>query len=117
MIRQVPEQFSWVDHRLVRERYIDYISHKAATLYLFLVTVSDAQGLSYYGDESLQKRLAMKSSDLKEARDDLIRQQLLAFRKPIYQVLALDQRREQGRATTEPQSMKEVLQRVMGGGL
>lgn len=43
MIRQIPEQFSRVDHRLVLERYIDYISHRAATLYLFLITVSDAR--------------------------------------------------------------------------
>jgi len=117
MIRQVPEQFSWVDHRLVRERYIDYLSHKAATLYLFLITVSDAQGLSYYGDETLQKRLAMNSSDLVEARDALIRQQLLAFKKPIYQVLALDQRRDPGLPATEPQSLRQVLQQLSGGGL
>lgn len=117
MIRQVPEQFSWVDHRLVRERYIDYLSHKAATLYLFLITVSDAQGLSYYGDETLQKRLAINCSDLVEARDALIRQQLLAYRKPIYQVLALDQRRDPVQTATEPQSLREVLQQLTGGGL
>ena len=52
MIRRVPEQFSWVDHRLVRERYIDGLSNSAAALYLFLVTVSDARGMSYYGDAS-----------------------------------------------------------------
>ena len=116
-IRQVPEQFSWVDHRLVRERYIDHISHRAATLYLFLITVSDAQGISYYGEATLKKRLSMDSIGLTEARDDLIRQQLLAFRKPIYQVLALEPRREPEQSATGPQSIKEVLQQVMGGGL
>src|SRR5215475_4431729 len=42
-LRTVPRQFSWVDQRLVRERYIDQLSHEACTLYLFLVTVADAQ--------------------------------------------------------------------------
>ena len=117
LIRQVPEQFSWVDHRLVRERYIDYLSHSAATLYLFLVTVSDSHGLSYYGEANLQKRLSMDSASLTQARNDLIRQQLIAFRKPIYQVLALDPRREPGQSATGPQSIREVLQQVIGGEL
>ena len=112
MIRRVPEQFSWVDHRLVRERYIDYISHGAATLYLFLVTVSDSRGLSYYGDETL----AMESAGLAKARDALIQQRLIAYQRPLYQVLALDHRREDSQRISGPRSMREVLQQVMGGG-
>ena len=52
-IRKVPRQFSWIDQRLVRERYIDRCSHRSAALYLFLVTVADAQGMSYYGDRPI----------------------------------------------------------------
>jgi hypothetical protein len=51
-VRQVPAQFSWLDHRLVRDRHIDRCDPHAAMLYLFLVTVADAQGLSWYADES-----------------------------------------------------------------
>lgn len=116
MIRQIPEQFSWVDHRLVRERYIDYICHGASALYLFLITVSDASGLSYYGDATLQKRLGMDGAGLSKARDGLIRQQLIAYQQPLYQVLALDHRREKAQVTTELSSMKDILQQVMGGG-
>jgi hypothetical protein len=35
-LRTVPKQFSWIDQRLVREHYIDALSHQACTLYLFL---------------------------------------------------------------------------------
>jgi hypothetical protein len=116
-IRRVPEQFSWVDHRLVRERYIDYLSNEAAALYLFLVTVSDARGLSYYGDTTLQKRLGMHEHRLVAARGVLIEQGLIAFCKPLYQVLALDHRRESGAKTTgEPCSIGQILRQVMGGG-
>ena len=93
LVRQVPDQFSWVDHRLVRERYIDHISHSAASLYLFLVTVSDAQGVSYYSDPTLQQRLGLDDNGLVAARNALVEQQLVAFNKPLYQVLALDYRR------------------------
>jgi hypothetical protein len=63
-IRKVPKHFSWVDHRLVRDHYIDQLSHKAATLYLFLVTVADAQGLSYYSDVSILQHLNMDDHTL-----------------------------------------------------
>jgi hypothetical protein len=115
MIRQIPEQFSWIDHRLVRERYIDHISHRAAALYLFLVTVSDVQGLSYYGDETLLKRLSLNEVHLAEARNMLIQQRLIAYSKPFYQVLALDHRRNPATIPTEPSSLGEVLQQIMGG--
>src|SRR5471030_1997954 len=82
-MRQIPAHFSWVDHRLVRERYIERCDACAAALYLFLVTVADAQGLSYYADTSLVPRLSM-------ARNDLIRIGLIAWQRPLYQVLALD---------------------------
>jgi hypothetical protein len=89
-IRKIPKQFSWVDHRLVRDRHIDQCSHKASALYLFLVTVADAQGLSYYSDASILQRLNMDEPDLVHARMALVRIGLIAWQKPIYQVLALD---------------------------
>jgi hypothetical protein len=89
-LRTVPRQFSWVDQRLVRERYIDQLSHEACTLYLFLVTVADAQGLSYYADSSLCQRLSMTSTELHQARQALLTQGLVAYQRPLYQVLALD---------------------------
>ena len=88
-IRKVPKQFSWIDHRLVRDRHIDRCSHQAAALYLFLVTVADAQGLSYYSDRSLSQRLSMDENSLAAARQDLIRIELVAYHHPLYQVLAL----------------------------
>ena len=88
--RRVPRQFSWVDQRLVRERYIDQLSHEACALYLFLVTVADAQGLSFYADRSLCQRLSMPHEGLHQARQALIQLGLVAYQHPLYQVLALD---------------------------
>ena len=45
-LRQVPRQFSWIDQRLVRDGHIDGCSPQALALYLFLVTVADAQGFA-----------------------------------------------------------------------
>lgn len=89
-IRAVPKQFSWIDHRLVRERHIEKCTPQAAALYLFLVTVGDVKGLSYYGDKSIIKHLSMDQNTLDQARANLIQAGLIAWQKPLYQVLALD---------------------------
>ena len=89
-VRKVPKSFSWIDHRLVRDRHIERLSHGAMALYLFLVCVGDRQGLSYYGDQSLANKLNMEAAALNHARSELIGADLVAWQRPIYQVLGLD---------------------------
>ena len=89
-VRQLPSQFSWVDQRLVRERYLERCDPPAAALYLLLVTVADAQGLSYYSEAALGRRLSLLPARLRQARADLLRVGLIAYQRPLYQVLALD---------------------------
>lgn len=86
----MPAQFSWVDQRLVRDRHLDRLDAVAAALYLFLITVADAQGLSWYGDISTARRLSIDEARLRRARGDLIHAGLLAYARGLYQVLALD---------------------------
>ena len=88
--RRTPTQFSWLDHRLVRERRLQHCRVEAWALYLFLVTVADARGLSYYSDASLTARLPLDRRALLEARQALIDADLIAFEPPLYQVLSLD---------------------------
>lgn len=88
-LRQVPEQFSWVDQALVQRHLIDRLEAHAAALYLFLVTVADAQGLSYYGAPTLAQRLKLKPDELGAAREQLIGLDLIAYEAPLYQVLAV----------------------------
>ena len=89
-VRTVPAQFSWVDQRLVREGHLQRCDAHAAALYLFLVTVADAQGLSYYAQASAARYLSMSTERLRQARADLIDAGLIAYAPPLYQVLSLD---------------------------
>lgn len=88
-LRQVPEQFSWVDQALVQRHFIDRCDARASALYLFLVTVADVQGLSYYGGATLAQRLHLSTEELGAARAQLIELELIAYQAPLYQVLAL----------------------------
>ena len=99
-LRRVPSQFSWLDHRLVRDRHICRCSHPALALYLFLVTVCDGQGLSYYSDASIARLLRLDGAGLARARRELIDAGLIAFAPPLYQVLALGPAAESAPMTT-----------------
>jgi hypothetical protein len=120
-VRKPPAGFNWLDHRLVRDGYIDQCSHQAAALYLFLVTVADARGLSYYSDASLMKRLSMDSANLQHARRNLVRVGLIAYQKPLYQVLSLDDKPKVTAKTTAQkpscrggmQSLSEIFTTIM----
>lgn len=120
-LRQIPASFSWVDHRLVRHDYLARADHGAWALYLFLVTVADVQGLSYYSDRAIGRHLKMDSVELSVARQQLVQADLLAYQKPLYQVLALPEDSKASTALTsapsgQAQSVAQVLRRALEGG-
>lgn len=119
-LRQVPAQFSWVDQRLVRENFLRHADPAAWALYLVLVTVADAQGLSYYSEVTLSRLLKLEALELTRCRAQLVAADLVAYHKPLYQVLALPP--AQGVSTpTGPRagqalSLGDILRRACPGG-
>jgi hypothetical protein len=120
--RQIPPGFSWVDHRLIRHAHLSRCDHRAWALYLFLVTVGDVQGLSYYSDAAIGRHLKMDPLQLAAARQQLTRADLIAYRKPLYQVLALPEPPgappppAAGPRAAQAQSVGDILRQVLGGG-
>jgi hypothetical protein len=55
-----------------------------------LVTVADAQGLSYYSDKTAARLLSLNEAELREARRSLLAVGLIAYESPLYQVLSLE---------------------------
>ena len=113
-LRRVPRQFSWIDHRLVRDGHITRCTANALALYLLLCTVADAQGLSYYSDARAAALLSLSES---KARAELISAVLIAYRKPFYQVLSLEP--HQGSMAEPPpprtgqaRSLSEILRQM-----
>ena len=112
-LRQIPTSFSWVDHRLVREQCLQGREPSAWALYLFLVTVADAQGLSYYSDAGIGKVLPLDGPALARVRQELIRARLIVYEKPLYQVLSLDKPdgppRRAGPRLGVPQTLGQII--------
>ena len=120
-LRQVPTGFNWVDHRLVRHNYLERCDCTDWALYLFLVTVSDDQGLSYYSDEAICRRLRIDPAVLSAARVHLQQADLLAYQRPLYQVLSLVESSPRPSPSASPraeqaQSIAQILSRVLKGG-
>lgn len=120
-VRQVPPSFSWVDHRLVRHRHLEACDCRALALYLFLVTVSDVQGLSYYSEAAICRHLNLQPEELKHARAQLRQADLIAYQRPLYQVLSLPEPpphtpEPPTERTAQTQSVSEILRRVFQGG-
>lgn len=113
-LRKIPPQFSWIDQRLVRERHIERLSHAAAALYLFLVTVADAQGLSFYSERSIGRYLTMAADQLDYARKQLVRADLIAYQHPLYQVLSLDGQLLSSERGGGICSIKEIFKKLGG---
>jgi hypothetical protein len=88
----VPEEgFSWIDRRFIREGFSDPLSPRALLLYFyfFLTAVSDAGEQSFYADRTIQNILKLDAEELSQARARLLSAQLILYRYPLYQVLAL----------------------------
>lgn len=86
-LRQIPANFSWLDHRLVRNGHLKGLSAESIAFYLFLVSVGDNQGLSFYSNKGISKLLSLK--EVNACRRELIAANLLAYADGLYQVLEL----------------------------
>jgi len=88
-VRKIEGSFSWIDHRFVTEGFLPDLSMIEILLYLFLVAVSDRNGLSFYHDDRIVSLLKIDLPALGRARDGLVRRSLVAYDSPLYQVLSL----------------------------
>lgn len=85
----MPSQFSWVDHRLVRNHYLEHAQATSWALYLVLVTVGNEHGLSFYSDKTLSRLLSLSVEQIAVSRAELTRLGVVAYSAPMYQVLSL----------------------------
>lgn len=91
-LRKIEGSFSWIDHRFITGGFLRDLSTLEILLYLFLVAVSDRNGLSFYHDDRIASLLKIDLPALGQAREGLVLRSLLAYESPLYQVLSLPPR-------------------------
>jgi hypothetical protein len=110
-VRRPPrEGWSWIDRRFVREK-ATRLDRDAILLYFFLAAVSDKDGLSFWGDDGIAAHTRLSASAIAQAREELERQDLIAYDHHLYQVLSIavpvPVRRESG-----PDAIGDILRRM-----
>ena len=88
-VRRIEGSFSWIDHRFITAGFLQDLPTIEILLYLFLIAVSDRNGISFYHDDRVCSILKIPLTSLGEAREGLIMRSLIAYEPPIYQVLCL----------------------------
>jgi len=88
-IRRIRGGFSFIPHRFLTDGFLAALSQKELLFYLFLVLVSDRNGLSFYSYDAICTLLQLSVDQYVEARDALIKRDLIAFDGTLFQVLDL----------------------------
>ena len=95
-LRRPPRSFAWLDHDLRSGGFLAQLSTDQIALYCFLALAADAQGLSCWRLDRIERELPLDVPTLHRAREGLLRADLIAFRPwharspdGSYQLLAL----------------------------
>lgn len=88
-IRRIDGGFSYIPHRFLTDGFLASLNQKQLLLYLFLILVSDRHGLSFYSYESICSLLKITADQYIDARNALVKKDLIAFDGTLFQVLDL----------------------------
>lgn len=88
-IRRINGGFSFIPHRFLTDGFLASLEQKELLLFLFLVIVSDRNGLSYYSYDAICSLLQIDVDQYIKARDALIEKDLIDFDGTVFQVLSL----------------------------
>ena len=88
-IRGINSGFSFIPHRFLAEGFLAALDQHQLLLYFFLVLASDRYGLSYYAYDSICTATRLTVEQYIDARNSLIKKNLIAFDGTLFQVLQL----------------------------
>jgi len=88
-VRCINGGFSFIPHRFLTGGFWQALRTDELLLYFFLVLAGDRNGLSFYSYDKICTLLKMSLNQYIDARDGLLKKDLIAFDGTIYQVLSL----------------------------
>jgi hypothetical protein len=115
-IRKISGSFSWIDHRILTDGFLNAMTSHEILLYFFFVLVGDKNGVSFYSYDKICQLLKIELADYIKARDLLLKRSLIACHQGQFQVLELPKQQIQ---VNEPQrsdefrSLKTIFQALL----
>jgi len=121
-IRCINGGFSFIPHRFLTDGFWGALNPDELLLYFFLVLAGDRNGLSFYSYDKICTLLQMQLDQYIQARDGLIKNDLIIFDGTIYQVLSLPvscvkllKAAHATRKTSQPVMLGNILGKVFTG--
>lgn len=116
-IRTVERPFAWIPCRLLVNGLFKNMSDPAKLLYIFLCLAADRRGMSFYGDKRILSFFQLSADILRDARAELIQNDLIAFDGRLYQVLSMPSAKpppttKPSRRTAEPERFSDLLAKL-----
>jgi len=111
-IRRIDGGFSFIPHRFLTDGFLSALNPHQLLLYFFLVLAGDRYGLSFYSYDSICSLLQMSMDQYLQARNALIKKDLIDFDGTIFQVLDLPLVAPTSNSSTKSKSLqlKQLLQ-------
>lgn len=91
-VRRIDGSFAFLPHRFLREGFFVSLTPDELRLYSLLVLAADRNGMSFYHYDAICSLLEIPLEVYVEARNALIRKDLIAFDGTRFQVLSLPDR-------------------------
>ncbi len=91
-VRRIDGGFAFIPNHFLHGGFFASLSETERSLYLFLVLAGDRNGVSYYAYDRICSTLEIAPDDYVDARNALIRRDLIAFDGTRFQVLSLPAR-------------------------
>lgn len=88
-IRHINGTFAFIEHRFLQEGFFESLSLQELGLYMFLILVSDRNGLSWYSYDKICAILSFTLDEYIEVRNSLIDNDMIVFDGHVFQVLSL----------------------------
>ena len=112
-IRHIDGGFAFIPHRFLTDGFLSVLAPRQQQLYFFLVLAADRHGLSFYSYDSICNLLQMSVDQYIEARDDLIKKDLIAFNGSIFQVLDLPKTKPQKTTPSQHSALNDLIQKCV----
>jgi len=114
-VRQINGGFSFIPHRFVLDGFLAALRQKELLLYLFLVLVSDRNGLSFYSYDTICTLLELSLDEYIASRDSLMDKDLIAFDGTLFQVLDLPQKQPNRQEREVRSPVEKLIQQTVKG--
>jgi len=114
-VRKINGGFSFIPHRFILDGFLAALGQKELLLYLFLVIVSDRNGVSFYSYDAICTLLCLDLDEYIASRDSLIEKDLIAFDGTLFQVLSLPQSPADPQKKENQSSLGKLIQQAVKG--